>query len=106
MHPIVFAIWTQLPLDRISHPLGFISSVQILLTSKLCGIAGFAPTSYKQPLIPSTHLSSELLMCRKIGCNKNFRNRVNKTEFGRIVLNLIFYFGSKTKVKGVDITFF
>jgi len=45
-------------------------------------------------------------MCRKIGCNKNFRNRVNKTEFGQIVLNLIFYFGSKTKIKGVDITFF
>jgi hypothetical protein len=45
-------------------------------------------------------------MCRKIGCNKNFRNRVNKTEFGRIVLNLIFYFGSKTKIKDVDITFF
>ena len=30
-------------------------------------------------------------MFRKIGCNRNFRNRVNKTEFGRIVLNLIFY---------------
>jgi hypothetical protein len=44
-------------------------------------------------------------MCRKIGCNRNFRNRVNKTEFGRIVLNLIFYFGSKTKTKIVDITF-
>ena len=45
-------------------------------------------------------------MCRKIGCNKNFRKRVNKTELGRIVLNLIFYFGSITKIKGVDITFF
>jgi hypothetical protein len=45
-------------------------------------------------------------MCRKIGCNQKFRNRVDKAEFGRIVLNLIFYFGSKTKVKGVDITFF
>ena len=45
-------------------------------------------------------------MCRKIGCNKNFRNRVSKTEFGRIVLNLIFYFGSNTKIKGVDITIF
>ena len=45
-------------------------------------------------------------MCRKIGCNKNFRNRVNKNEFRRIVLNLIFYFGSKTKIKDVDITFF
>jgi hypothetical protein len=45
-------------------------------------------------------------MCRKIGCNKNFRNPVNKAEFGRIVLNLIFYFGSKTEIKGVDINFF
>ena len=36
-------------------------------------------------------------MSRKIGCNRNFRNRINKTEFGRIVLNLILYFGSKTK---------
>ena len=45
-------------------------------------------------------------MCRKIGYNKNFRNRVNKNEFGRIVLNLIFYFGSKTKIKDVDIIFF
>ena len=44
-------------------------------------------------------------MCRKIGCNRNVRNRVNKTEFGRIVLNLIFYFGFKTKIKVVDITF-
>jgi hypothetical protein len=26
-------------------------------------------------------------MCRKIGCNRNVRNRVNKTEFGRMVLN-------------------
>ena len=40
-------------------------------------------------------------MCRKIGCNRNFRNRVNKTEFGRIVLNLIFYFSSKTKIEVV-----
>ena len=24
-------------------------------------------------------------MCRKIGCNRNVRNRVHKTEFGRIV---------------------
>jgi len=47
------------------------------------------------------NLNSELLMRRKIGCNRNFRNRVNKTEFGRIVLNLIFYFGSKTKIKVV-----
>jgi hypothetical protein len=46
-------------------------------------------------------------MCCKIGCNKDYRNRVYKTEFGRIVLNLILYFfGSKTKIKGVDITFF
>ena len=45
-------------------------------------------------------------MSRKIGCNGNVRKRVNKTEFGRIVLNLIFYFGSKTKIKVVDITFF
>mgnify|MGYP001812798860 FL=1 len=52
------------------------------------------------------NLNSELLMRRKIGCNRNFRNRVNKTEFGRIVLNLIFYFGSKTQIKVVDITFF
>ena len=44
-------------------------------------------------------------MCRKIGCNRNVRNRVNKTEFGRIVLNLILYFGSKTKIKVVAITF-
>jgi hypothetical protein len=58
-----------------------------------------------QTLLKSS-LNSELLMCRKIGCNQNFRNRVDKTEFGRIVLNLIFYFGSITKVKGVDITFF
>ena len=26
-------------------------------------------------------------------------------DFGRIVLNLIFYSGSKTQLKGVDITF-
>jgi len=45
-------------------------------------------------------------MCRKIGCNRNVRNRVNKTEFGRLVLNFIFYFGSITKTKVVDITFF
>ncbi len=45
-------------------------------------------------------------MCRKIGCSKNFGNRVNKAEFGRIVLNLIFYFGWKTKVKGFDTTLF
>jgi hypothetical protein len=45
-------------------------------------------------------------MCHKIGCNRSFRNRVNITEFGRIVLNLIFYFGSKTKIKVSDITFF
>ena len=52
------------------------------------------------------NLNSELLMRRKIGCNRNFRNRVNKTELGRIVLNFIFYFGSKTKIKVVDITIF
>jgi hypothetical protein len=51
-------------------------------------------------------INSELLMCRKIGCNRNVRSRVNKTEFGWIVLNLIFYFGSKTKIKVVDITYF
>jgi MFS family permease len=34
-----------------------------------------------------TGINSELLMYRKIGCNRNVRNRVNKTEFGRIVLN-------------------
>jgi hypothetical protein len=45
-------------------------------------------------------------MCRKVGCNRNVRNRVDKTELGRIVLNFIFYFGSKTKTKVVDITFF
>ena len=45
-------------------------------------------------------------MCRKIGCNRIVRNRVNMTELGRIVLNLIFYFASKTKIKVVDITFF
>ena len=27
-------------------------------------------------------------MCRKIGCNRNVKNRFNKTEFVRIVLNL------------------
>jgi hypothetical protein len=27
-------------------------------------------------------------------------------DFGRIFLNLIFYFGSKTNIKGVDIAFF
>jgi hypothetical protein len=40
-------------------------------------------------------------MGRKIGYNRNVRNRVNKTEFGRIVLNFIFYFGSITKIKVV-----
>ena len=45
-------------------------------------------------------------MCRKIGFNRIVRNRVNMTEFGRIVPNLIFYFASKTKIKVVDITFF
>jgi hypothetical protein len=29
-------------------------------------------------------------MCLKIGCNINVRNRVNRTEFGRIVLNFNF----------------
>jgi len=37
--------------------------------------------------IPLTLITnSELLMCRKIWCNRNVRNRVHKTEFGRIVL--------------------
>jgi hypothetical protein len=35
-------------------------------------------------------INSELLVWRKIGCNRNVRNCVNKTEFGRIVLNLFF----------------
>jgi hypothetical protein len=63
------------------------------------------PATYWAHPIP-LYLNSEILMWRKIGCNKNFRKRVNKTELGRIVLNLIFYFGSITKIKGVDITFF
>ena len=49
----------------------------------------------------SNLLNSELLMCRKIGRNRNVRKRVIMTEFGRIVLNLIFYFGSKIKIKVV-----
>jgi hypothetical protein len=44
-------------------------------------------------------------MCRKIGCNRNVRNRVIKTEFGRIVLNL-FNFRSLTNIKDIDNTFF
>ena len=45
-------------------------------------------------------------MCQKIRYNRNVRNRVNKTEFERIVLNFIFYFDSITKIKIVYITFF
>jgi glycosyltransferase involved in cell wall biosynthesis len=58
----------------------------------------FLPPQTRNPMLhsiliwPTKDLNSELLMCRKIGCNKNFRNRVHKTEFGRIVLNLIFLF--------------
>ena len=44
-------------------------------------------------------------MCRKIGCNRNARNRVNKTEFGRIVLNFL-NFRSLANIKDVDNTFF
>jgi hypothetical protein len=49
--------------------------------------------------------NSELLMCRKIGCNRNVRNRVSKTELGRIVLNFI-NFRSLTNIKDVANTFF
>jgi hypothetical protein len=42
-------------------------------------------------------------MCRKISCNRNVRNRVNKADFKRIVLNFIFYFVSKTKILGTQI---
>ena len=45
-------------------------------------------------------------MCRKIGYDRNVRNRVKKAEFGWIVLNFIFYFGSITQIKVVPITFF
>jgi len=63
-------------------------------------------TEIQNPKQLFSDLNSELLMYRKIGCNRNVRNRVNMTEFGRIVLNLIFYFASITKIKVVDITFF
>jgi len=90
---------------------GIETSVQIRLNREIRTILGiFIPISMgisqSKSRITAMVINSELLMCRKFGCNRNFRNRVNKTEFGRIVLNLIFYFGSKTKIKGVDTTFF
>jgi hypothetical protein len=50
-------------------------------------------------------VNSEPLMCRKIGCNRNVRNRAHKTEFWRMVLNF-FNFRSLTNLKDVDHTFF
>ncbi len=31
-------------------------------------------------------------MCRKIGCNRNVCDCINRIEFGRVVLNFISYF--------------
>ena len=39
------------------------------------------------PTARRVRLISELLTCRKFECNRNVCNRVNDTEFGRIVLN-------------------
>ena len=37
------------------------------------------------------HENSELMMCRKIGCNRNANDRVSTTEVRRIVMNLVKY---------------
>jgi hypothetical protein len=42
-------------------------------------------------------------MCRKIRCNRNVRNRVNKADFKRIVLNFIFYLVTKNKILDTQI---
>ena len=44
------------------------------------------------PTARRVRLISELLTCRKFECNRNVCNRVNNTEFGRIVLNFTSYF--------------
>ena len=52
-------------------------------------------------------LNSELLTCRKFWCNTNVCGRANNTGFlaNRSEFNFLFFIGSITKTKGVDISF-
>jgi hypothetical protein len=95
------------PPMRAATVISLISLVKIL--PLFASVAAFLCLMLDHLLCPdmcTSCLNSELLMCRKIGSSRNIRNRVNKTEFGRIVLNLIFYFASITKIKIADITLF
>ena len=76
---------------RVGRCIGYIQcsepSAFFIFQISRAGFIHFEPFNQRLNL-----LNSELLMCRKIGCNRNVRKRVIITEFGRIVLNLIFYF--------------